>query len=730
MALREREWVSVSIIFLLLTLAVSSAVTLEYNEGELVKLAPEAEDIDGDPIKFVYSSPLNQSGEWQTTYDDAGTHVTTVSAFDGKDYTEEEVIIVVHNVNRASELAVKDVTAVEGELVDVQPKVHDLDNDDITLTFSSPLDNNGRWQTGFDDAGRYDITVTAHDGEAQVEEVFTLIIENKNRAPTIIAAFPDGDKQRMRENEELSFLAEARDPDGDVLRYTWFVDDKEAVDGDEFTYITDYDGAGTYTVSVMVSDGNETVREEWSVEVQNVNRAPSLQLEAVRINEGELFALELPEKDVDGDKLSYTIDEPVGNDGKWQTSFEDAGVHTIEVVASDGELSERKTIAITVIDVDRAPEFAGLEDVTLNENEELDVLFSVADPDGDALRFSAEGLEGAVVGDFELTWNVGYDFIQLPKHFFARLLSRLRVDHFVYKPRRTMEVLVSACGKEKCSNQSFAVVVQNVNREPVMERLENVVVREGDEVVLEPKASDPDNDYIKFSFSEPFGFGKWKPDFEDAGVYPVTVTAHDGETGIEQNLTVTVENINRVPEFGRLADAFVRENETLSFVVPVSDPDGDNLTLIAENLPVGAAFSDGVFSWTPDYDVAQEEFLVTFGAIDNAVSNESVIVKKTAMITVQDANRAPVIRAITPNATSIALAGQPVVFKVNAFDPDGDDLKYTMKFGFFDRVQGHSAVKRRFSSVGEQEVTVVVSDGKDAVEQTWKLRVGRLRRKS
>ena len=89
MALREREWVSVSIIFLLLTLAVSSAVTLEYNEGELVKLAPEAEDIDGDPIKFVYSSPLNQSGEWQTTYDDAGTHVTTVYAFDGKDYSEE-----------------------------------------------------------------------------------------------------------------------------------------------------------------------------------------------------------------------------------------------------------------------------------------------------------------------------------------------------------------------------------------------------------------------------------------------------------------------------------------------------------------------------------------------------------------------------------------------------------------------------------------------------------------
>jgi len=128
-------------IFIFIALAAvsfSSAVTLVYNEGDLVKVVSEAEDIDGDEISFVYSSPLNQSGEWKTGYDDAGTYETAVSAFDGKDYTEEGITLVVHNVNRPPLVAVEDADADENDIVDVQPRVSDPDGDSVTVTFSPP----------------------------------------------------------------------------------------------------------------------------------------------------------------------------------------------------------------------------------------------------------------------------------------------------------------------------------------------------------------------------------------------------------------------------------------------------------------------------------------------------------------------------------------------------------------------------------------------------------------
>src|SRR3989344_1979010 len=649
-------------IFIFIALAAvsfSSAVTLVYHEGDLVKVVSEAEDIDGDEISFVYSSPLNQSGEWQTGYDDAGTYKTTVSAFDGKDYTEEEITLVVHNVNRPPLVAVEDADADENDIVDVQPRVSDPDGDSVTVTFSPPLDNNGRWQTTFDDAGTHQATVVVSDGQDQVEETFAIIVEDKNRAPSIITALPDDGGMLIRETEEVSFFAEAKDPDGDSLAYSWFVDDEEKGDGEEFTYVSDYDDAGDHVVAVEASDGKEKARTTWPVEVQNVNRAPSLpQLEDASIDENETLVLELPQEDIDGDEITYTIDEPIGNDGRWRTGYDDAGVYTITIVAHDGELSVKETIVVTVNDVDRAPELNEVDDLTINENEELYVPLSAADPDADEIIFSVVGLEGARIENQEVRWNAGYEFIQLPNNFFARLLSRLRIDSFFYKPQKTLDVLLNACGKEKCANQSFTVIVQNVNRAPVMDTLDDLIIDEGSQIVIEPRGSDPDNDYVRFRFSEPVGFsGKWKTVFDDAGHYSVSVTASDGKLDVVQNVSIIVENVNRLPTFGKISDNSVLENETLYFEVPVSDADGDNLTLIAEDLPQGSEFNSGIFTWTPNYDTVvlgddgKKEFLLTFAVSDGLeiTANESTIIKKMAMITVEDTNRPPVIRSFAPN---------------------------------------------------------------------------------
>src|SRR3989338_9561281 len=58
------------------------ATVLIVKETELVNLVPNAEDPDKDALIFTFTSPLDDNGQWQTTYGDAGEYTITVTASD------------------------------------------------------------------------------------------------------------------------------------------------------------------------------------------------------------------------------------------------------------------------------------------------------------------------------------------------------------------------------------------------------------------------------------------------------------------------------------------------------------------------------------------------------------------------------------------------------------------------------------------------------------------------
>ncbi|GAI23883.1 unnamed protein product, partial [marine sediment metagenome] len=69
-----------------------------------------------------------------------------------------------------------------------------------------------------------------------------------------------------------------------------------------------------------------------------------------------------------------------------------------------------------------------------------------------------------------------------------------------------------------------------------------------------------------------------------------------------------------------IGDKTVNENQLLIFGVYASDPEDDPLTLSASNLPAGATFMGGIFSWIPSYGQAGTyyvEFKVTAGILDD-----------------------------------------------------------------------------------------------------------------
>ncbi|ERL53218.1 carbohydrate-binding protein [Halomonas huangheensis] len=105
------------------------------------------------------------------------------------------------------------------------------------------------------------------------------------------------------------------------------------------------------------------------------------------------------------------------------------------------------------------------------------------------------------------------------------------------------------------------------------------------------------------------------------GAYTVTVTADDGQAATATDFALTVENVNDAPVvepvalepyFGQVGENFV-QIELAQFAPLFSDPDGDALTLSAENLPAGLEVVDGFIQGTP---VEAGSFDITVRATD------------------------------------------------------------------------------------------------------------------
>lgn len=184
------------------------------------------------------------------------------------------------------------------------------------------------------------------------------------------------------------------------------------------------------------------------------------------------------------------------------------------------------------------------------------------------------------------------------------------------------------------------------NTTPILNPIGNQTISEGDTLTFTVTASDPDGDDITLSatnlpddsiFDPQTGIFTWNTDFTDAGNYPdIEFTATDDGEPIElavELITITVGDVNRAPVITNPGPQELLEEETITFNITATDPDGDNTTLSADNLPTGATFTNGTFSWTPTLN-QEGVYAVTFTATDDGTPVESA--STTVLITVGD----------------------------------------------------------------------------------------------
>ncbi len=321
-----------------------------YREGDLIEFDPIGTDPDGDIITYSYSRPLNNDGQWQTEIGDAGTYLVTITASDGKTEAEKKLVLLILSANRAPSIDnLNDMVIAEGDLITLKPKIFDYNSDEVQVEYSKPFNENGEWQTGYEDSGTYVVKITASDLITTTEKQITIVVEDKNRAP-VLKLLND---MSMYAGDFVEITPEAEDPDGDAVTYSF-----SSPLSSGGTWQSSEEDEGIYTIKVTASDGKSETTEDVQVTLNHKNKAPVITLSPVTAQETELVTLQPTITDTEGDEFVLTYSKPFNENSEWQTGYEDSGMYAVIITATDsnGAVSTLE-VTVTITDKNRAPVF-------------------------------------------------------------------------------------------------------------------------------------------------------------------------------------------------------------------------------------------------------------------------------------------------------------------------------------------------------------------------------------
>jgi hypothetical protein len=746
------------VMILLAAFSLAELKTFKVKEMDLVKIVPEATDLDQDAVTYYYSFPLNEKGEWQTAYGDAGEYYLNITASDGKSEEVQRIKLVVDKVNRAPLIMEKKLVIKETQTIDLKNIIKDPDGDPLVYTFNPPFDQSGIWKTKFGDAQTFLTNFVVSDGAATVNGRVEIEVQSTNQEPQIIAAFSDEKVIELKESEKLEFYIEAEDPEEGKLTYSWNLDGTVIETGTQGKIDFDFNSSGEHILAVTINDGIVPISKDWKIIIEDVNRIPEFGvLLPIVVKEGELVQLNLSETDQDGHKLTYSFDGAksveIDSTGNWQTGYKDAGEYEVEVTASNKEFSAKQKVKILVINVNHAPVLKLPSKVNINEGEELKVFIDAEDSDGDKIELNFKQIPiGAEFSDKNsiVTWDVPYDAVVRTPSRFNNLLNRLRWEKYLLE-KKDFPLEVEVCDSELCTSGTVNITVYNINQPPIITNVEVSEAKETDTVKVSVNSFDPDLDVTKTYFTVPVGKrnGKWKTNYGDKGNHTVYVTVTDGISPITVPFEVNVKKNNRVPSL-KLRDDKVTVNEGQEFtlVLNAEDADKDALTLRLDNYPEGASFYDGKFVWTPNYDTVKDKtnswwtnFVSRYKSLNRKFSSDKTVqwlsfvvsdgeaeTIHPVKVTIKNVNQKPEIVDFMPSSTldntAVVELGKPVIFHVAVKDLDNEPLDYAWEFGLGQEdVRGTDTVQRTFTTTGVKKVKVTASDDRDEVVKEWRVKV-------
>lgn len=598
-----------------------------------------------------------------------------------------------------------------------------------TLTFTSAPDSIGVATVTmivFDDGGT---ELGGVDSSSRGE--FTITISNDNDAPVI-----ESQLRSISTDEETAVALsvsdlEITDIDNPAGPFTLKIKEGSnyTVSGTSVTPSEDFNGV--LTVQVTVSDGANTSNPfNMNVTVEPVNDAPVISgaVRTLSVSEEESITLSTDDfviTDVDDPSGPFTLTVSPGEDysvsGTVVTPGTDFnGVLSVAVSADDGkDAGQPYIVDVNVIQVNDAPKITGMvdplsivEDGSLILNPED---FVIDDPDNTT---------------FDLTAGSGQNYTVSGGNI---IIPDPQFNGVIQVPVTVNDGILSS------SSYIASIEISAVNDPPVVGNIPSQTINEGgtfSDILLSDYVNDVDvGDGISWSVS-PSDPTNLNVSILSSGIATVSVkdpewngteaitfiATDDGGLSDSDAVSFSVNAYNDPPIISGVTDKTVAENQLLTFTVTASDADGPAPTLSASNLPLGAVFSKGSFSWRPEYNQSGT-YVVTFKAAD--ATDPSIVTAEDVTVYVTNTDRAPVFTSI-PSDGSVAL-GKSYSAGFSASDPDGDALTYSL-------VQKPSGMTMSGTNVqwtpdmytvtaGPKIITVRASANNKTTEATWDVTV-------
>ena len=622
----------------------------------------------------------------------------------------QSLTINVFEINAAPELAPLSNQAIgTGETLSVTANGSDPDLPVNTLTYSllngpagATIDASSGVFTWSPDPTTADTTVgvsiqVADDGSPSLSatQSFTVEVTSSNAAP-LITAIPD---QTVDEGTPLGVSISATDADLPVQAVTFSLlpgaptGASIGATSGQFTWTpTEADGPGSVSITVQAEDNGTpplSSTQSFSVLVNEVNEAPVLDPIADQtVLEEELLSVSAAASDTDlpPNNLSFSLVggapdgagiDPATGLITWTPAIgQGPSSNLIVVQVSDGgtpNLSAIQTFTVVVEPSNRAPQIIAIGDQSVDEETPFSVTAAATDEDQPAqtltysLRTAPSGMEIDPASGL-ITWAPTEE--QGPSD-------------------NPVTVEVSDNGTPPASGtQSFNVVVNEVNQNPVLAALLDRTVISGNTLTASAQATDADIPANNLTYSldtaapagatiDPAsGLLEWTPSPDQADAsHGFTVIARDDATPTageaSQSFTVTVASSNTAPELGAIGAQTVDEGELLALTITGTDTDVPVQPLVYELVsgPPGAQIDPltGELSWTPTEEEGPATVDITVQVTDSVTPPLSAT--STFTVTVNEVNTAPVVENVSSESVTVN-EEETVSVTVTASDSD------------------------------------------------------------
>jgi len=329
------------------------------------------EDIDGDDLDMVEMQWL-VDGALMSQFDNdqmiPGDYLfkeekwnATLRVFDGEEWSDWYTTAYVSipntppKINGTVSLTHLKALSNEDLIPDYEDFYQDEDGDPLSSVEIKWYKDNGHMED-YDDLEEisweftkkgeiwyYKIRVSDGEDWSEWYSSSTSVVENT--PPSNITLSSEVTIVTLTETETWEFHASAEDMDEDPLSYRWTLDGRivlleEDVSKSIYLMKTDYDSEGEYILRLVITDGDDTYENTWTINVHKTNRLPTISVvepegKSAQIKEGESLKFAITKSDLDGDNLdvNWTVDGNLVWEGSdkytYTPTYASSGSHTI-----------------------------------------------------------------------------------------------------------------------------------------------------------------------------------------------------------------------------------------------------------------------------------------------------------------------------------------------------------------------------------------------------------------